>query len=162
MHKQLIYPRVLGDPPILVFTSALITSEYTTGDQCSTSIGNFTQIEPYFTAIRSPPSKKKIQFVSDAVLEFATFIGKPACHATLGGPVLAEVFPLQITTIGGGPVVAPVTKTSLQLSSSQALSSTVIASAPINTSSIPASPTSSPVQARRPLCLGSKDWDRRS
>ena len=62
-------------------------------------------------------------------------------------------------------MVAAATKTSLQLSSSQALSSTVITSAPINTSlqktvsaaaSIPASPTSSPVQEKRPLSLGAK------
>ena len=165
MHQQLICPRGSGVPPILVITSALITSEYTTRDQCSTSIGNFTQIEPYFTAMRSPPSKNEIQFVSDAVFEFATFMGKPACQATLGGSILAAMFPLQMTTNGGAPVVAPATKTSLQLSSSQALSSTVITSAPINTSlqttvseaaSIPASPTSSPVQEKRPLSLGAK------
>ncbi|KAI4112095.1 MAG: hypothetical protein LQ339_000103 [Xanthoria mediterranea] len=115
--------------------------------------------------MRSPPSKNYIQFVSDAVFEFATFIGKPACQATLGGPALAAMFPTQIPTNGGSPVVAPATKTSLQLSSSQALSSTVITSAPNNTSlqttvsaaaSIPASPASSPVQERRPLSLGAK------
>ena len=62
-------------------------------------------------------------------------------------------------------MVAPATKTSLQLSSSQALSSTVITSRPTNTSlqttvsaaaSIPASPTSSPVQEKRPLSLEAK------
>ena len=55
---------------------------YTSDGQCVTSIGNFTQITPYFTATKSR-SAGAAQLTSWAASEFAYIIGQPQCHAVI-------------------------------------------------------------------------------
>ena len=72
----------LPSPSTLVITAAIFAVAYTSGGQCVTSIGNFTQITPYFTATKSR-SAGAAQFTSWAASEFAYIIGQSQCHAVI-------------------------------------------------------------------------------
>lgn len=118
----------------IVFTSAEVYSEYTSGKQCLTSTDNFTQITPYFTVTRSA-SIGDAQFSSDAAFSFATYISQPACNANLlGGTVLVPVQTIAATPTKD-PTYYPGTVLSLTSQTTSVSSAIATAAAPQNTSS---------------------------
>ncbi|KAL8729506.1 MAG: hypothetical protein Q9166_004678 [cf. Caloplaca sp. 2 TL-2023] len=141
----------MSNASTIVFTSAFISSEYSSGKQCFTSIANFTQITPYFTVTRFA-SRKDAQFQVEAASSFASFIGQPGCGVLIATPS-RQVGNLAASTTGSNPFYTG-TVTSLRRQTSRVSPAVATTTAPGNTSS--QAPSATTGSSKAPLSVRAK------